>query len=1354
MDECIKLLQRIKEKGGMLGMAAEYVLIRSDEDKNLFLTECYQQLHVSALKKKWGKELINDVKNYVDKLNNNNKKTNKMKTTTTPKLMLLLSIILLSLSGAAQVVPNIDWVQHYSYRDSIENMSSAIDANNNVYVTGYVINTTTYDRDIITLKYDSLGMLQWAEHYDGGSGDDEGKSIKVDNAGNVFVCGYITDPSNGKEAFIIKYDAAGNMLWRDQFDSGNQLDDELVDMKINNATGDIFMVGTSMNSNWINDILVLHYDFGGTYGWHYLYDGQTNNDDIGVSIALTSNSDMYVSGNSQNNNWDYDICVFMLDANGGFHWDQYVVGSNGTDDLAYASVITGGDAVVCGRIGNNSDPDYTTFRINSSGSVLWQQNYDFNSTNDFATALVRDSTGNIAVTGLVNNSSTFEYHTIMYDSTGTQLWVNKQNTGIMGFIIQPRIACDTIAHHFYVSGTKESNSNTDLMVYQITPGGNTSWVETYDGPGNNLDMATALSVNGVGVVYLSGNCINSNWMYEITTVRISQTPVYMPVNYNLQTDTFSYSNLYYPNTGEILDTTGNVVQDVLYYTKFTYPNQYILKDRVVFCQYKKDTSNVNFSDTLNRTDMIFHHSNKYTKPYPINFQEDSYINYFLSHTGEEGKTNIKGASHLVVPNIYHAIDLHYTSNSCGSKYFFVIKPGGSPQQIFITFEGMDSANIINQGLNIFTKLGAWEFKSPDIYNVSFNYTTMAITTNSVTGTNGWQKISGNMYSINPGTYNNSFPLIVEFDMGKMPAVPPSSLNCKWSTYVGGANMDISNGLISDQDNNLFVMGSTISNNYPLVVGPNVFQSNSGGGYDGFLDKYDSDGKRLWSTFIGGTNKDDLQCVAFGSNGDLYLVGNTQSTLATFPKSGASNTLSPLGGVDVYILQVSSNSTVKKWLTYYGGSLNDHVSKCKFDNNGNFYIVGSSFSYDIPVVGSTPLFTQNNNGASNTTDCFLARFNSSSQVSWATYIGSSDDASQGFTDGITDLAFDSNNDLYVTGYGSGTDFPNVVNGNSTNYPKAQNVSTDAIITHFSNNGQIKWSTYMGANDFDYFHSIKIKGGNVYVAGTKGGTGFPLKNSGNWYYSSTVNSLSDALFVVFKNENDSLLHSTLLSGSSNHLGLSLAIDSMNVVYISGVTRSTVFPTPLAQSNNVYIETFKGVSDYFIYATAPGDTNLIWATHIGGTDDEGFWAFLHGGIIDINKQNVLHITGSSFSSVNFPLFYGDNNPYFDGTHNSSSDVTITRFNLYPINFVDNIKELNNKTTDFIVYPNPTKSSIHVKLKSPDDKTFYYIYNTLGQKIKEGILTEEINTIDLVELNPGLYIIELKQKNNKVSAKFIKHE
>jgi hypothetical protein len=77
-----------------------------------------------------------------------------------------------------------------------------------------------------------------------------------------------------------------------------------------------------------------------------------------------------------------------------------------------------------------------------------------------------------------------------------------------------------------------------------------------------------------------------------------------------------------------------------------------------------------------------------------------------------------------------------------------------------------------------------------------------------------------------------------------------------------------------------------------------------------------------------------------------------------------------------------------------------------------------------------------------------------------------------------------------------------------------------------------------------------------------------------------------------------------------------------------------------------------------------------------------------------------------------------------------------------------LNNKEVE--IYPNPAKTILFIKTED-NSLSQYQIYNSIGQVLKQGKLTEK--SIDVSDLPKGIYFIQLNVKNEQIfNSKFIK--
>src|SRR3972149_5314823 len=107
------------------------------------------------------------------------------------------------------------WVREYNSEYNLTDEARAIvtDKNGNIIVTGMsYINSV--NRDYITLKYNSSGILQWTQRYFyNETTDDRAKAISIDDSGYVYVTGISVSPYVSRRAVTIKYDPDGEICW-------------------------------------------------------------------------------------------------------------------------------------------------------------------------------------------------------------------------------------------------------------------------------------------------------------------------------------------------------------------------------------------------------------------------------------------------------------------------------------------------------------------------------------------------------------------------------------------------------------------------------------------------------------------------------------------------------------------------------------------------------------------------------------------------------------------------------------------------------------------------------------------------------------------------------------------------------------------------------------------------------------------------------------------------------------------------------------------------------------------------------------------------------------------------------------
>jgi len=141
----------------------------------------------------------------------------------------------------------------YDYAKSI-----AIDNAGYIYVTGYSFGSGS-GSDYATIKYNSLGVEQWVQRYKGtGNSYDYAKSIAIDNAGDIYVTGSSVGRGSGSDYATIKYNSLGVEQWVQRYNGSGDSTDEARSLALD-GSGNVYVTGSSVGSGTGSDYATIKY---------------------------------------------------------------------------------------------------------------------------------------------------------------------------------------------------------------------------------------------------------------------------------------------------------------------------------------------------------------------------------------------------------------------------------------------------------------------------------------------------------------------------------------------------------------------------------------------------------------------------------------------------------------------------------------------------------------------------------------------------------------------------------------------------------------------------------------------------------------------------------------------------------------------------------------------------------------------------------------------------------------------------------------------------------------------------------------------------------------------------------------
>jgi uncharacterized delta-60 repeat protein len=467
---------------------------------------------------------------------------------------------ILCLFNTAVLFAQVDtaWVRRYNGpgSDYDEGTSLAVDGQGNVYVTGYSTGSGTAD-DYATIKYDSAGVEQWVQRYNGpGNDNDFASSLAVDGQGNVYVTGYSTGSGTSFDYATIKYNSAGVEQWVQRYNGPANYDDWASSLVVDGQEN-VYVTGGDYGSGTNSDYATIKYDSAGNVQWLQRYNGPASSLDAAYSLAVDGQGNVYVTGESYG--WDVqqsaDFATIKYDSAGNVQWLQRYNGPANSVDYGRSLAVDGqGNVYVTGV--SMLDPahcDYTTIKYNPDGDTLWVRRYNGPGNNgDFAFSVAVDGQGNVYVTGESWSGTSDDCATIKYDSAGVQEWVEIYNGPTNNGDYGRSLAVDGQGN-VYVTGYScyGPDSAYNYVTIKYNSAGVEQWVQIYDGPGNGDDGAWPLAVDGQGNVYVSGYSYGgSGTQCDYATIKyIQETGIQEKPSEKLENILQAYPNPFKTETG-------------------------------------------------------------------------------------------------------------------------------------------------------------------------------------------------------------------------------------------------------------------------------------------------------------------------------------------------------------------------------------------------------------------------------------------------------------------------------------------------------------------------------------------------------------------------------------------------------------------------------------------------------------------------------------------------------------------------------------------------------------------------------------------------------------------------------------
>jgi hypothetical protein len=231
-----------------------------------------------------------------------------------------------------------------------------------------------------------------------------------------------------------------------------------------------------------------------------------------------------------------------------------------------------------------------------------------------------------------------------------------------------------------------------------------------------------------------------------------------------------------------------------------------------------------------------------------------------------------------------------------------------------------------------------------------------------------------------------------------------------------------------------VGGWTWSTNFPTTPGA-FATTHSGGLHDAWVARLSPTGASLvYSTFLGGTQWDQVNALAVDAQGACTVTGVTTS--GDFPTTPGAFDLSYNGAMDAFVARLSPSGSSLVYSTFVGGAANDEAIALALDARGAVTIAGDTMSPDFPTTPGA-FDTSYNGGSQFDGDAIVTRLSpTGASLVYSTFLGGTN------ADSAVVVVLDAQGAATVAGPTESTDFPTTPGAFDTTH----NGNRDGFITH--------------------------------------------------------------------------------------------------------------------------------------------------------------------------------------------------------------------------------------------------------------------------------------------------------------------